>query len=351
MTSLTDSNKIPIKNLYFMLCYAWQHLDEREFVSISREDEKDIKHLLTRILLVKLRSLIKRGFYKEYQLAREETSTLRGRILFKESIQNFSYKRAKMHVEFEEMSYDILHNQIIKATLYQLLQTSIFNKQLKEEIHQLYPYFAQINLIKLDSRLFQTIRLHRSNQHYRFVLDICQFLYESLLLNEENSDSKFADFERNPKAMACLFEDFVRNFYIKETPHFKVGRENIYWDAIGENTTYLPIMQTDISLEDRDRKIIMDTKYYQNALTENRGSEKLISGNLYQLFAYLNNHKNTSKKLSGILLYPKTGKELNLSYEIKGFPIKVFTVDLNRSWNIIHSRLLEIVNSTPEKLV
>ncbi|RUL51331.1 5-methylcytosine-specific restriction endonuclease system specificity protein McrC [Lysinibacillus antri] len=343
MKFLTDSNNIPIKNLYYMLCYAWQHLDEREFVSISREDEKDIKHLLTRILLVKLRSLIKRGFYREYQNNREETSTLRGRVLFKESIQSFSFKRAKMHIEFEELSHDIPHNQIIKSTLYQLLQLPGFDKKLKEEIHQLYSYFAQIKLIKLDGYIFNTIRLHRSNQHYRFVLDICQLLYEALLLNEEESDSKFADFERNPKAMARLFEDFVRNFYRKETPQFKVGRENIYWDATGENTSYLPIMQTDISLEDLNRKIIMDTKYYQNALTQNRGSEKLISTNLYQLFAYLSNHKEVNKVLSGILLYPKTGQELNLSYEIKGFPIKVYTVDLNRSWDIIHDRLLEIV--------
>ncbi|MEH7495786.1 5-methylcytosine restriction system specificity protein McrC [Neobacillus niacini] len=86
MGSLTDSNKIPIKNLYYMLCYAWDHLAEKDFVTIAREDEKDIKHLLTRVLLVKLRSLIKRGFYKEYIGYKEETSTLKGRILFQKTL-------------------------------------------------------------------------------------------------------------------------------------------------------------------------------------------------------------------------------------------------------------------------
>ena len=344
MSSLKDS-KIPIKNLYFMLCYAWGHLAEKDMANIAREDEKDIKHLLTRILLVKLRSLIKRGFYREYISCQEETGTLKGRILFQESINTFSFKRGKMHCEYEEMIHDIIHNQVIKSTLYALLQTQQFEKQIKEEIQQLYPYFAEVAVIKLNLKIFQEIKLHRSNQHYRFVLDICRFLYESLLLNEDNGESKFADFERDPKAMARLFEDFVRNFYKREMSEYKVYRENIYWDADGEDTSYLPLMQTDISLESKDKKIIMDTKYYQHALIQNFGSQKLISGNLYQLFAYLSNYrKGEGKETVGMLLYPKNGKELLLDYRIKEFSIRINTIDLNRDWLSIHTRLKEIVS-------
>ncbi|UQX55095.1 5-methylcytosine-specific restriction endonuclease system specificity protein McrC [Cytobacillus pseudoceanisediminis] len=344
MSSLADS-KIPIKNLYYMLCYAWGHLEEKDMANIAREDEKDIKHLLTRILLVKLRSLIKRGFYREYKSYQEETGTLKGRILFQESINTFSFKRGKMHCEFEEMTHDIIHNQVIKSTLYALLQTQQLERQLKEEIQQLYPYFAEVTVIKLNLRIFQEIKLHRSSQHYRFVLDICRFLYESLLLNEEKGESQLVDFERDPKVMARLFEDFVRNFYKREMPEYKVHRENIYWDAEGEDTRYLPLMQTDISLESVDQKIIIDTKYYQNALTQNFGSQKLISGNLYQLFAYLSNHKKAEgEETVGMLLYPKTGKELMLEYRIKGFSIRINTIDLNRDWLSIHTRLKEIVS-------
>jgi 5-methylcytosine-specific restriction enzyme subunit McrC len=345
MVSLTDSTKIPIKNLYYMLCYAWGYLAEKDLANIALGDEKDMKHLLTRILLLKLRSLIKRGFYREYRSNKEEISTLRGRILFQESINDFSFKRGKMHCEFEDMSHDILHNQIIKSTLYLLLNSSNLEAKLKDQVYQLYPYFGEINLVNLDSRIFNKIKLNRSNKHYRFVLDICRFLFESLLLHEKDEEAKFADFERDPKAMARLFEEFIRNFYKNEAPQFKVFRENIYWDAVGEDLSYLPLMQTDISLETKYRKIIMDTKYYQNALNQNQGSQKLISGNLYQLFAYLSNHKKTRvKETMGILLYPKTGKELNLSYIVREYPVKIFTLDLNQRWQLIHDRLLEIVN-------
>lgn len=328
-----------------MLCYAWGHLAEKDMADVAREDEKDIKHLLTRILLVKLRSLIKRGFYREYKSYQEETGTLKGRIHFQESIKTFSFKRGKMHCEFEEMTHDIVHNQVIKSILFSLLQNQQLDKQLKEEIQQLYPYFAEVAVIKLNLRIFQEIKLHRSNQHYRFVLDICRFLYESLLLNEDNGESQFADFERDPKAMARLFEEFVRNFYKKEMQQYKVYRENIYWDAEGEDTNYLPLMQTDISLENTNRKIIIDTKYYQHALTQNFGSQKIISGNLYQIFAYLSNcRKAEGKETIGMLLYPKTGKDLDLSYNINAYPVKIMTVDLGRDWVFINNRLKDIIS-------
>ncbi|WP_018393126.1 hypothetical protein [Bacillus sp. 37MA] len=257
---------------------------------------------------------------------------------------NESFKRAKMHCEYEEMSHNILHNQIIKSTLHFLLQSPKLENTLKDEVLQVYHHFGDIKSIKLHNSLFRKVKLHRSNQHYRFVLDICRFLYESLLINEESTDEKFADFERDPKAMARLFEEFVRNFYKKETPQYKVYRENIIWEAEGEDLFYLPMMQTDISLENKERKIIIDTKYYQHSLTQYKGAPKLISGNLYQLFAYLSNvKKDREKETLGILLYPKTGQELNLSYTVKEYPIQIYTVDLNREWQSIHERLIKIV--------
>lgn len=100
-------------------------------------------------------------------------------------------------------------------------------------------------------------------------------------------------------------------------------------------------------MKKKDKKIILDTKYYKNALSSNYGSEKLISSNLYQLFSYLNNNGIKSEKdnyAEGILLYPKVNKELNLKYNIHGHEIKVYTVDLNREWQEIHRRLGDIIS-------
>ncbi|MBP1947126.1 5-methylcytosine-specific restriction endonuclease system specificity protein McrC [Virgibacillus litoralis] len=347
MDSLKSSTKIPIKNIYYMLCYAWNRLEEKDAVNVSRADEKDLHHLLSRILVNRLRILIKRGFYKEYTSIEEETPSIRGRIDFQQSLNELSFKKARMYCQYDEMTHDILHNQIIKSTLYELLKTSQVDERLKGELQQIYHYFRDIRLIKLNTKVFNDAKIHRSNSHYGFLIDICRFLHESLLMNENETGEKFINFEQDATAMAYLYEDFVRNFYKEELPESKVYRENIYWNAEGEDLSYLPRMETDISLEWNDRKVIMDTKYYQNATSSKlkNGNEKLISTNLYQIHAYLSNFKNREMKdLTGILLYPTVDRDLDLFYNILGFKIKVCTVDFNQEWRNIHERLLSIVD-------
>ena len=325
-----------------MLCYSWDHLSEIGDANVAGDDDKDLPNLLTRILIGKLRSLIKRGFYREYVELEEEASTLRGKVLFSESIATTSFKRGKMHILYEEMSHDILHNQLIKATLLQLVKMKELDDDLCKKVSKLTSYFHEVTPIKLNRDLFQNIKLHRSNRHYRFVLNICQFLMESSLLNEEGQTSQFADFYRDPREMAMLFENFVRNFYRNELPFFQVSRETIYWQAEGNNDKYLPRMQTDITLKNNERKIIIDTKYYKHTLTSNYGSQKVHSGNLYQLYAYLNNQQSPLPTM-GVLLYPEVNHTLDLNYQIQGHRVQVCTVDLSMEWRNIHERLINIV--------
>jgi 5-methylcytosine-specific restriction enzyme subunit McrC len=329
-----------------MLCYAWDRLKEKDLAIVGQEEDKDIYNLLTRVLVKRLQSLFKKGFYREYYLFEEELGTLRGRLDFKESVRNFSFKRGKMVCHYDEITHDILHNQIIKTTLYHLLSNRVIDQNLKQDVRQMYLQFAEVSTIKLRPRLFSEVKIHRSNQHYGFLLDICKLLYDCLLINEEDSSTGFIDFERDHMAVAGLFERFVRNFYRKETSDYKVTSETIYWDTEDGFQGLLPKMQTDISLESQTKKIIMDTKFYQNALRENYGTEKLISGNLYQLFAYLSNNEWKSEKdlrAKGILLYPRVQKDLDVSYTIKGHQVKVCTVDLSKSWKTIHQSLMDII--------
>lgn len=330
-----------------MLCYAWDRLKETEQIKVEQLEDKDIYNLLTRILLNNLSYLIKRGFYREYIGNNEELGTLKGKIDFNSSIERFSYKKGRMYCNFEELSHDILHNQIIKTTLYALIKCDEINEAYRERLFALIKYFADIKVINLREEHFKQARIHKNNLYYGFILDICKLIYDNMLISEETGKAQFKDFERDDRAMAYLFENFVRNFYRKECSEYKVSRENIYWDAEGISMEFLPMMQTDISLESNDRKIIMDTKYYKNALTNNLGSDKLISGNMYQLFSYLKNIEKKSSKdynAMGILLYPRVNRDLNLRYHIHGHDMRIHTVDLNREWKHIHNRLKEIVS-------
>lgn len=344
MTSSESLSRVPVKNIYYMLVYDWNHPHEKDFISVFDEEEKDLLNLLSRVLLIKVKALIKRGFYKQYVELQDESGIIRGKLLFKESLQTFSYKRGKMHILQEDMSYDILHNQVIKTTLYNLSKIDYLEKEYQEEIRNILTYFESISLIKITGRLFNEIKLHRNNQHYQFLLNICQFIWENTLLNEGESEKLFQDFSREHQKMAKLFENFVKNFYKREIQGSRVKSESLYWPAEGERTNYIPKMKTDISLEYANQKIIIDTKFYKDMFGEQWNKETVRSGHLYQIFSYLKNDEfYTGRKATGILLYPKVQKAINLHYKIHGFDVKICTVDLTQHWNKIHDRLLEIV--------
>jgi 5-methylcytosine-specific restriction enzyme subunit McrC len=327
-----------------MLVYAWNHPHEKNFISVFDEDEKDLLNLLSKVLITKVKALIKRGFYKEYVELQDESAIIRGKLLFKESLQTFSYKRGKMNILQENMSYDILHNQLIKTTLHYLSKHSELKYEYHEELRKILIYFKNISLIKVTSRLFNEINLHRNNQHYQFLLNVCQFIWENALLHEGKSEKQFQDFSRNHQKMAHLFENFVKNFYRKEIQGSRVRSELFYWPAEGERTDFLPKMITDISLEFSNKKVIMDTKFYMDMFGEQWNKETVRSGHLYQLFSYLTNDEyHSGSKASGILLYPKVHKTIDLHYQIHGFNVKICTVDLNKPWEKIHERLMEIV--------
>jgi 5-methylcytosine-specific restriction enzyme subunit McrC len=50
-------------------------------------------------------------------------------------------------------------------------------------------------------------------------------------------------------------------------------------------------------------------------------------------------------KTEGILLYPTVDVELSEKYMIKDHPISVFTVNLNVEWQLIHERMLDLLNN------
>ena len=105
-------------------------------------------------------------------------------------------------------------------------------------------------------------------------------------------------------------------------------------------------METDISLRDENRTIIIDTKYYKKTLQSYYDSESIHSANLYQLFAYLKNleaKNDQDAQAEGILLYPVVNKKLRLKYKMHGHTVRINTVDLAQDWKSIKKELLELV--------
>lgn len=341
-------DSIPIQNIYYLLCYAWNKLDESETVDVSSLDSTELADLFAHVLTKGIQHLIRRGFDRDYLAFSEETPRIRGRINFPETIKRNLRTRGRPLCEFDDLSHDVLHNQILRSTIDNLLLVNNLHKDLKARLWETAKWLRGVTPIRISSQVFRRVQLHRNNSYYRFLLNVCELVYENLLVDEITGHSRFRDFLRDEGQMRALFEEFVRNFYRLEQSRFKVGTPKLYWSvssADDQALKVIPEMRTDIALESGDRQIIIDCKFSKSVLSPNRGKESLDSSHLYQMYAYLQ-HAEQQKgwlNLEGILLYPVVKEPINLRFDLDGFPFQIRTIDLNQDWQNIKRDLQELI--------
>jgi 5-methylcytosine-specific restriction enzyme subunit McrC len=341
------TKEIPIQNLYFMLCYAWDQLAEDGLVDINATDSKSLSELFARVLAHGTQHLVRRGFDRGYQIHSEDTPRLRGRFNMSASMPCLSGRQGRMVCEFDELDHNILHNQILKTTIDDVLHSKDIEKNTKALLFEQAATLRHIDRIYLTTGIFRRVQLHRNNRFYRFLLNVCELIHDSKLPEQRDGVTRFRDFFRDPKRMPFLFQRFVKNFYAKEQRYFKVDSVQFRWAADGteEALAVLPVMNTDVSLLAKDRSIILDCKFYAEAMRGWHGQEKIHSANLYQLYAYLRNaeHRLKWERSEGILLYPAVSNGFDHRFVVDGHPIRVSSIDLDRPWRDIEKCLLNII--------
>lgn len=341
---------IPIQNIYYLLCYAWNTLDEKDRLNISIDNNTDLIDLLAKVIINGTKLLLKRGIDKNYLDRTNEISGIKGKLELSATLKINLLLKQKTICNYDTLSSNTLSNQIIFTTLYRLIKTVNLDKKIKSEIKNIMWMFNEVEIIELHKSAFKLVRLNRSNKFYGFLLKVCELIFNNSLPLEEKGTWQFIDFIRDERKMNKLFESFIRNFYKREQKIFPiVKKEQIKWKFAyedSENGQYLPIMETDITLENDSSKIIMDTKFYSETMSGRFDNEKVNSHNLYQLFSYLLNQQTETPKTkhtTGVLIYPTIDTDYNLKYTYEGHNIFIKTVNLNTNWALIDKRLKEIL--------
>ena len=127
-------------------------------------------------------------------------------------------------------------------------------------------------------------------------------------------------------------------------------QKQLRWNVKDGKKELLPVMRMDTLLVNDKKRIIIDTKYKNSLATNNYGSEKFSSGNMYQMYAYMNTI-DFDGEVEGMLLYPQSDENIDESYSIdvttssglKEAKLRMKTVDLSADWRMIEKELLEIV--------
>jgi 5-methylcytosine-specific restriction enzyme subunit McrC len=344
--------RIPILNIYYMLVYAWDVLDEAESLRIEAQDCTQLVDLFARVLHSGAESILRRGLDRGYLCRREVLAGIRGKLDLSSSIKANVVRHAKTICEFDELSHDVLHNRVLKSTIRRLLNVRDLSSELRDALAETYHRLQQISEVAITDRVFRSVQLYRSNRSYRLLMDVCRLIHQAKLTTEEAGEVEFRDFFRDERRMRRLFEKFVRNFYTREQTAFRVGRTTLKWQEVTGSEqclACLPRLQTDVTLSSAERVIVIETKFVSQVLLEHRGKWSIRSSHLYQLFAYLKNiaaRMAQGRPLAGILLYPSDSERPDYEYCLHGHQVKVCTLRLNRHWREIETDLLRMIDST-----
>jgi 5-methylcytosine-specific restriction enzyme subunit McrC len=76
-----------------------------------------------RVLINGTNHLLKGGFDRGYVPEYEWTGRLRGRMCFQDAIRTNATRTGRLPCAFDELSYNVLHNRILKATMQRLIRT------------------------------------------------------------------------------------------------------------------------------------------------------------------------------------------------------------------------------------
>jgi 5-methylcytosine-specific restriction enzyme subunit McrC len=341
--------KIPIRNLFYLLCYAWDVLDRADELEVGESTAPELENLVAEVLAGGIERLLRRGLEQGYVELREDSKILRGRIDVQQTIKRVLDRRREAHVITEELSPDVLTNQILKASIATLLRFPTLHRTSRERIAGLYHALRGVSEIRVSASSFYRVRLHTNNREYGVLMSICEMLHRYAVADETGSGMRFVDFVRDETKMRKLFQMFVTNFYRRRQQEYGVEPEAFPWHSSAAHHSAivaLPGLHTDIVLSSTAKKIVVETKYMPEPFRKRFGKTILRSTHVNQIFAYMQNveaRDHSRRPVEGILLYPATTGGFCLKWTLFGHPLTSAAVDLSKTWSEIEGELLLLI--------
>ena len=335
--------QIPIRNIYFLLSYAWKYYKPSDIRKIDEKDFTNDTEFFAEVFDLTLSKYVKKGLFRDYIEKEETIKTIRGKVDFNSTIKTLGFRSKQIDCIYDEYSSNNSINQLIYSTIHIILKSKI-SSELKQSIKKKIVFFNNVQRVKIDKVLVNNIRPVRGNNTLNFLINISKYIYYNLGFDEKEGKYDLGDFMKNKMGMSRVFENFVLNFYKKKFPEREVGSEYIGWDSETDDTSY-PVMKTDVTIRNKNKVTVIDTKYYDNMFQFhylNSDKPKFRSGNIYQLYTYLNNLKE-DKEIEGMLLYPNTTSTVRNERIVSGKRIMINNINLNQEWNIIEEEMLELI--------
>lgn len=347
---MKENKHIPIRNIYYMLAYAFRTVRFGAWERAGSEPFENIQELLAAVLTEGLRVQLKQGLKRDYVLRREPLQRLRGRLYMPEVIKERAGRQGRLTCEFDDLSEDTPSNRLIKTAAALLANSGGVSPARREKLRRLLAYLSSVG--KADPRciLWKTVRAERCGSNYALLLAAAEFVLRELLRTESGGRYRLASF-LDDLAMSRLYEKFILEYYRYHFPQLSARAEQISWALDDGMRDFLPVMQSDVLLRQREKVLVIDAKYYSHTMQDHHGVRTQHSHNLYQIFTYVKNMNYSFGErphhVAGMLLYAGTDEAVQPDqvYQMHGNPITVKTLNLNRDFMQIARSLNEMAET------
>ena len=340
---------IPIRNIYYMLSYAFSESRGTDYRYMNVENLDTMKDLCACILVRAVSLQLKRGLIREYVTEEDELMSPKGKIEITASVTSGAIQDHRLVCSHDEFSENSVRNRIVKQTLFVLLASDV-KQEYRIEIRKLIRFFADVDFIDPHA-INWSMAYDRNNQSYRFLMAICKLVLKDLLMTQSDGTFRMMDL-LDERALHTIYEKCILKYYAKEWPRLHASSSRIKWGIDEDDTSgMLPSKLSDVMLHDGHTWFIIDAKFYSKNVQNNLGRTTLISGNLYQILSYVQNKKyelaKTGKPFDvvGMLLYARTRDSLQpdgFDKNILGNRMMTQTLDLEQEPLAIAKQLDDI---------
>ncbi|MEZ4887545.1 MAG: hypothetical protein R3E32_22620 [Chitinophagales bacterium] len=160
---MKSADNIPINNIYYLLCYVWNGLEEGKTIAVNTEDSHTLFDLFARVTINSTSYLFKKGLERDYTTQNSIVTGIKGKLDIATTVKRGLVLTGNTYCSFDDFSYNNIHNCILKSSILHLLKIEGLNKKLKQQLFRLYQRFHGVQNIVLSKAVFSKIHTYSFN--------------------------------------------------------------------------------------------------------------------------------------------------------------------------------------------
>lgn len=289
------------------------------------------KHSLLDVFILnfcdQLHAQLMQGKIRRYIERNENLNVLRGRLRIEQQFKQNLAHRERLFCQYDELSEDNIHNQVLKYVMKVLRKMAIGNRA-HLQVTELLMRFDSISDVAADTALLDSLSFDRSTARYESIFDQCRWFLEGLhpdvLAGKTTCISLLFD-------MNQLFEAYVaaelRKIAWGEGLRVREQGPRKYFARRHDTDEQIFMMKPDISFLDENNKVIAIADAKWKILDEGEKKSGISQADLYQMESYATRYRVNEL----YLVYPMQQKmttTIKLALKGSGATVNILPFDV-----------------------